>query len=326
MQELLDKQPELFNIILDIIVANGPSVIFDVYGNSIFAFLFQAGSLEDRVRLTKAISGHIVEGLRELVTSKLLQNMIEVSRNEPEVATLIAESIPTSQIRHLSIDKHANHGIQFILNHFPIESSRRFAQEIIQNVSFICNERYGCYVAQRAFDVALNNNDHSLQRQMIMIMLRYVEEIFTNNFGNYFAQYVLKKCSSSLCCLLSRALIGKVEQLAMHKYASNIIEVCLDKYDAVALRQVLYYELSKPATTSKLIKDKFGIFVLLKSIHIFHDDHHTGVIDNVLRQYTLAKSTGKGMKVLQAIRDVRPDLYRRAEDKSNNSALGGSRY
>ena len=104
----------------------------------------------------------------------------------------------------------------------------------------------------------------------------------------------MRRGSVEVANQIGRSLRGKIESFSIHQYASNFIESCLKRSDATGLYANLYQELSVPSVTARLMKDKYGIFVLVQAILAFRDIKQSGIIVNVLRIYDLAKSTSKG--------------------------------
>jgi len=97
-------------------------------------------------------------------------------------------------------------------------------QPVIDHVFELCVHTYGCRVIQRILE-------HCLEKQTRPIIDQILAEIHTltkNEFGNYVIQHILEhgKFQGDKNKIV-KSIKGKVIELSNHKFASNVVEKCL---------------------------------------------------------------------------------------------------
>ncbi|EPS64235.1 hypothetical protein M569_10548, partial [Genlisea aurea] len=119
-------------------------------------------------------------------------------------------------------------------------------------------------------------------------ILESVSSLARDQYGNYVTQHVLERGKAEERRDVVVKLSGSVVQLSQHKFASNVIEKCIEYGDAAA-RGVLVKEMQM------MMKDQFANYVVQKVVEKSCGDEKEallGMIRNhltTLRKYTYGK-------------------------------------
>lgn len=96
---------------------------------------------------------------------------------------------------------------------------------------------------------------------MILAIIQHAPDISKESYGNYVIQHLLEKGSEEDKDNVVRSLQGRLSELSCHKFASNVIEKCIQ---SATLDQFLRMtqEIFSSASFFNIMTDKFGNFVI----------------------------------------------------------------
>jgi len=97
-------------------------------------------------------------------------------------------------------------------------------QPVIERTCELCIHTYGCRVIQRV----LENCEDQFTRPIIDQILADIQNLTKDQFGNYVIQHILEhgKHQEDKNRVI-KSIKGKVLELSNHKFASNVVEKCL---------------------------------------------------------------------------------------------------
>ena len=149
-------------------------------------------------------------------------------------------------------------------------------------VSQLCVHTYGCRVIQRILE-----NCHERQTRLILdSILSHIHILIKDQFGNYVIQHILEQGKSPEDKnRIVKSIKGKVIDLSNHKFASNVVEKCLefgsekDRKDIIdEFLESHNYDLSEEIMTLggpqmngalyTMMKDRYGNYVIQKCIEV----------------------------------------------------------
>ncbi|KAJ7962661.1 Pumilio [Quillaja saponaria] len=127
-------------------------------------------------------------------------------------------------------------------------------------VTALSSHPYGCRVIQRVLE---HCSDEQLIRGIVDEILESACVLAQDQYGNYVTQHVLQRGKlherRQIICKLS----GKILEMSRHKYASNVIEKCLEHGDA-ADRELLIEEIIGKSEENNYLLDQFANYVVQK--------------------------------------------------------------
>ena len=106
-------------------------------------------------------------------------------------------------------------------------------------------------------------------QKLLKIINPNVINLCQDQYGNYVIQHLLQNRRGDKCKEIYETLKGRILEMSMHKFASNVIERCLH-FGTKEQKDDIINEIIAPKGENKhdplvtLVKDKFGNYVIQK--------------------------------------------------------------
>ncbi|KAM5553752.1 hypothetical protein ABKV19_025806 [Rosa sericea] len=264
----------------------------DVFGNYVIQKFFEYGSPQQRKDLANQLSGQILPLSLQMYGCRVIQKALDVIELEQK-ARLVHEL--DGQVMRCVRDQNGNHVIQKCIEGIPTEKIGFIISAFHDQVATLSMHPYGCRVIQRVLEHCTNE----LQCQFIVDeILDSVCALAQDQYGNYVSQHVLERGKPHERSRIISKLSGHIVQLSQHKFASNVVEKCLEYGDA-AERELLIREIVGPNDGNDnlliMMKDQFANYVVQKALEICTDSQRTILINRIrahthaLKKYTYGK-------------------------------------
>ncbi|XP_076908465.1 pumilio homolog 5-like [Bidens hawaiensis] len=274
------------------VLPNASSLITDVFGNYVIQKFFEYGTGEQRRELANQLEGQILPLSLQMYGCRVIQKALDVIELEQKVK-LVREL--DGHVLRCVHDQNGNHVIQKCIESIPIEKIKFVISSFRGQVAALSTHPYGCRVIQRV----LEHSTDELQSQFIVDeILESVYTLSQDQYGNYVTQHVIKRGKPEERSQIVNRLAGHVVQLSQHKFASNVIEKCLEYGDSKA-RGILIDEIIGVGDNSDnllaMVKDQFANYVVQKVLQTCTDDQRKLLLDrikihlNSLKKYTYGK-------------------------------------
>lgn len=128
---------------------------------------------------------------------------------------------------------------------------------------------------------------------------RCTSQLVQDQYGNYVIQHILERGRAADKSLVIDKIRGQVLQLSKHKFASNVVEKCVD-YGSKRDRQLLIEEVLQPRPDGTLplvtmMKDQYANYVIQKMLDVVDDDQRELLVNKIkphlqsLKKYTYGK-------------------------------------
>lgn len=246
MQQIISKaQPDELNTILSYLLPNIAILMVDVYGNYICQTLFHNCSANHRLSILQHLQPALVDISFNPRGTHALQNLIAMMNMREEEE--IYQAAFKGHIVKMSKDLNASHVVQRLL----VTVSNRY---------FITREVKGC-VEELALDklgvcvIKKCCNDSVIMNEVLGKALMLMQ----HPYGNYALQTVIdlwgEEASHEFIC----AIQGRVSQLCLQKFASNVIEKALK---VEVIRKCIIRELLTNNKVQELLSSQYGSYVL----------------------------------------------------------------
>lgn len=204
---------------------------------------------------------------------RVVQKFIEVLDLEKQLE--IIDEIK-DQAKQCTYDLYGNHVIQALVTKVPYPHINFIQQCALDNCIAFCMHTYGCRVIQRIFE---NWPSEAIQPLYDAIKEFDLLELSKDQFGNYVIQMILEKANQpEINHLVSQALASNTRKLSIHKFASNVVEKCIE-HCTDDDKQTLVWSLlgdSEAAETDselyKIMDNKYGNYVVQKAIEKSTDE------------------------------------------------------
>jgi hypothetical protein len=164
-------------------------------------------------------------------------------------------------------DQNGNHVIQKAIERCPAERIKFVYQSFVGNVQHLSLHSYGCRVIQRC----LERQDWYPAKNLIMKELHdsMQQGMIADSYGNYVVQHVVEKGTPMDKQHVFSIVIQDLESYSKHKFASNVVEKCIEHSDDQWRRDLMSALISQDhrrgdgdSVLSGLVKDNFGNYVI----------------------------------------------------------------
>ncbi|KAI7747072.1 hypothetical protein M8C21_002508 [Ambrosia artemisiifolia] len=274
------------------VLPNASRLITDVFGNYVIQKFFEYGTGEQRRELAVQLEGQILPLSLQMYGCRVIQKALDVIELEQKVK-LVREL--DGHVLRCVHDQNGNHVIQKCIESIPMENIRFVISSFRGQVPALSMHPYGCRVVQRV----LEHSTDELQSQFIVDeILESVYTLAQDQYGNYVTQHVIKRGKPEERSQIVHKLAGRVVQLSQHKFASNVIEKCLEYCDSEA-RGILIEEIVGHGDDSDnllaMVKDQFANYVIQKVLQTCTGDQRELLLGrikihlNSLKKYTYGK-------------------------------------
>lgn len=192
-------------------------------------------------------------------------------------------------------DQNGNHVIQKCIECVPSERIGFIISAFRGQVASLSMHPYGCRVIQRV----LEHCTDELQSQFIVDeILDSVCTLAQDQYGNYVTQHVLERGKPQERSQIIKNLSGQVIKMSQHKFASNVVEKCLDYGDAASRELLISEVIGQNEGNDNLLvmmKDQYANYVVQKILEKCTENQRDLLLGrirvhlNALKKYTYGK-------------------------------------
>lgn len=243
---------------------NAIPLMTDVFGNYVIQKFFDHGHQDHKRQLANKMRGQVLNLSLQMYGCRVVQKALEhvlVDQQKMLVGEL------ENHVLKCVKDQNGNHVIQKAIERCPSEAIRFVYTAFLGQVQHLSLHPYGCRVIQRC----LERQDHFPSRPMIMSELHEgLQSMIADQYGNYVVQHVVEKGGPGDQQHVFQIVIRGLEGYSKHKFASNVVEKCIENANDSWRREVVNVLVSNQrrgegeSVLVGLIKDNFGNYVIRK--------------------------------------------------------------
>ena len=243
---------------------NSIPLMTDVFGNYVIQKFFDHGHQEHKKLLASKMRGQVLNLSLQMYGCRVVQKALEHILVEQQAA-LIGEL--ENHVLKCVKDQNGNHVIQKAIERCAPETIGFIYRAFLDQVQHLSLHPYGCRVIQRCLERPewfpakpriLTELHSSMQQGMI-----------ADQYGNYVVQHVVQKGDPQDKAQVFRLVIAGLEGYSKHKFASNVVEKCIEFSDDLWRREVVNVLTAADQRRSEgdttlvsMIKDNFGNYVI----------------------------------------------------------------
>ena len=242
-----------------------PKLVHDMHGNLVVQAFLEHGSAAQRAYVYEhALRGNV--GVLSLHPSgcRVVQRALE--RVEPATRSAMARELEHTVLKCVT-DQNGNHVVQKCIETADPPEAVQFMLDAFRGqVVPLARHPYGCRVLQRIIE-------HCTAAQaapLVDELLAAVDTMLTDQFGNYVVQHVMTGGTPRQRRAVVRATRGRVLELSRHKFASNVMEKCVEFGDPADCDSTIVAELlhAGGAPLLALATDPYGNYVVQKLLDV----------------------------------------------------------
>ncbi|KAK4488963.1 hypothetical protein RD792_004754 [Penstemon davidsonii] len=291
-QKLENCSVEEKELVFREVLPHASKLMTDVFGNYVIQKFFEHGTYQQRKELASQLSGHMLPLSLQMYGCRVIQKALEVIELDQK-RELVLEF--DGHVMRCVRDQNGNHVIQKCIECLPTDKIDFIISAFRGQVAMLSTHPYGCRVIQRVLE---HCSDDLRCQSIIDEILESSYDLAQNQYGNYVTQHVLERGKPLERSQIISKLSGKVVRMSQHKYASNVVEKCLEFGDT-SERELLIEEILVQSEDNDsllaMMKDQFANYVVQKILDISNDRHREILLNRVqihldaLKKYTYGK-------------------------------------
>jgi hypothetical protein len=295
-------------MVFEEILPSALQLMTDVFGNYVIQKFFEHGTPDQKRVLGDALQGHVLSLSLQMYGCRVVQKALEVIGTEQQ-AKLVSEL--DSHVLKCIKDQNGNHVIQKVIEQVPPQLVMFVVDTFHGKVCSLAMHPYGCRVIQRILEHCSQwtNRPNAAEDPGVAAQLSVLDELLSetpklvqDQYGNYVVQHVLEHGRPEDKGEIIRHLRGRIVVLSQHKFASNVIEKCVQHggYDD---RQMILEEIvsDRPPQGTRLMpleimmKDPYANYVVQKILDVCDSAQRELLISKIkphvasLKKYTYGK-------------------------------------
>lgn len=246
---------------------NAIPLMTDVFGNYVIQKFFDHGHQDHKKMLANKMRGQVLNLSLQMYGCRVVQKALEHILVEQQGA-LVGEL--ENHVLKCVKDQNGNHVIQKAIERCSPETIGFIYQAFLGQVQHLSLHPYGCRVIQRC----LERPEWFPSKPRILAELHdsMQQGMIADQYGNYVVQHVVQKGSLMDKNHVFRIVLQGLEGYSKHKFASNVVEKCIEHSDDMWRRDVVNILTAADQRRSEgdttlvsMIKDNFGNYVIRKS-------------------------------------------------------------
>jgi hypothetical protein len=246
---------------------NSIPLMTDVFGNYVIQKFFDHGHQEHKKLLANKMRGQVLTLSLQMYGCRVVQKALEHILVEQQAA-LVAE-LENHVIKCVK-DQNGNHVIQKAIERCAPETIGFIYRAFHDQVQHLSLHPYGCRVIQRCLE--RTESFPAKPRILAELHASMQQGMIADQYGNYVVQHVVQKGDPRDKAQVFRLVIAGLEGYSKHKFASNVVEKCIEFSDDHWRREVVNVLTAADQRRSEgdttlvsMIKDNFGNYVIRKS-------------------------------------------------------------
>ena len=299
----------------------------DVFGNYAVQKILDEKDNDKNQYIVKSLKSKFMDLTTHMYGCRVVQKILDVV--SVETIDEIAKELSPDYTRCIE-DQNGNHVIQKLIEKFNDKQREELIDVILDKVFEFSIHQYGCRVIQKIFDYCSDDERIKILKQINNP--KSIIELCQDQYGNYVIQHLLETKKGENCNDIYNALKGRIFDMAIHKYASNVIEKCLNNGTKEQKDSLINEILSKNDNVHDslitLVKDKFGNYVIQKMIEYSEPEQKEAIIQKIISSGALKKKDNFSKHVISCIDKLGYDINTRKKkpmnETSNNMNLGNN--
>lgn len=257
LQNIILKNPELLrNIFFPRILEHIKELSNGQFSNYLIKKIFQFLSEDLILKLIQTLKPIIEQIGTNQYGTRVLQDLIDYLSSEKLFVSFINIILPYVKI--LIVDLNGSHII------YKLIVTKSKYVKIIENiiclqVKDIAITRKGCNFLKKYFDFANEKDLINIKKNI----LKNLNEIITDQYGNYVIQSIFTKEGSPLEEDFISEISKNIIFYSNNKFSSNAVEKC---FENSKMKNIVLNQFLKPEIFENIIMDEFGNYVIQKAI------------------------------------------------------------
>lgn len=274
-KKLLKGHPSVIKDILEGLETSLPEIMCNMYGNYLCSSAFQACSVSQRLRMLEISCRSLCYVAKDRWGTHAVQSLLSLLCTREEMSILTPAI--KDHIVELCCHQHGSHVMVRALVSLGIPCPDVVIGTIASNMRAIAHNPHGLAVLKRVISLAQPGEQ---RRQLLRELSHHAVDLVQGPFGNYAVQHAIEEWGGAECESIIKALQGRLLQLSIQKFSSNVVELLL-RHAPQEAQQKLVLELGSPERAEVLMSTVYGQYVARQLLQVIGPDRRP-VLEAVL--------------------------------------------
>ncbi|KAI8634834.1 ARM repeat-containing protein [Xylariaceae sp. FL1651] len=273
---------------------NALQLMKDVFGNYVIQKFFEHGNQVQKKIIAAQMKGKVAELSIQMYSCRVVQKALEHVLVEQQ--TEIVEEL-RPDIMKIVKDQNGNHVVQKVIQMVPRLCIPFIMDAFRGQIEPLASHNYGCRVIQRILE-----HGTDAERKSLMIDLHScATKLIMDQYGNYVTQHIIAHGEPEDRSIMIRHVIDRLLLLSKHKFASNVVEKCIE-FGTVEERRAIRIKLTAmngdgTSPLQLMMKDQFGNYVVQKMMQYLDGPERQSFVDEMRPQFATLKKQGTGRQI-----------------------------
>ncbi|KAL1551875.1 pumilio 5-like isoform X2 [Salvia divinorum] len=291
-QKLENCSVEEKELVFKEVLPHASKLMTDVFGNYVIQKFFEYGTFEQRKELASQLSRQMLPLSLQMYGCRVIQKALEVIEVDQKTELVLELD---GHVMRCVRDQNGNHVVQKCIECVPPEKIDFIISAFRGQVAALSTHPYGCRVIQRVLE---HCSDDLCCRPIVDEIMESAYDLAHDQYGNYVTQHVLERGKPFERSQIIQKLYGRIVSMSQHKYASNVVEKCLEYGDTTECDCLIEEILAQPEDGDNLLmmmKDQYANYVVQKIIDISNENQRERLLNCIqlhlvaLKKYTYGK-------------------------------------
>ena len=234
-------------------------IMKDRNGNYFLKDLFKKCSSQQRIDVLNEISYEFFSLSIHQYSTHPIQCLIELSKENEESKIINSLFFNIENFLNICLNSNGSFVIQKIISTIP-ENKREIINKLfIKFFKVLVCDMYGVCILKKFVKHSIN-----FYHKIIFALFQEFEKICENQYGNYFAQFILEIWwNKKEIFWIKNSIIKNFLKFSKNQYASHVCETFINLITPQERKMILKF-LIENKSYYLLINDKYGIFVINK--------------------------------------------------------------
>lgn len=265
-KKLLKAHPSVIQDILEGLEAELPEIMCNMYGNYLCSAAFQSCSVAQRLRMLEISSRNLLMIAKDRWGTHAMQSLLSlVCTNDEQRILLLALK---EHAVELSLDQHGSHVVQRAIISLGTPCPDALLHDLTLALWKVAYSPHGLCVLKRCISQTRSGPG---QQHLIQEMSKQALDLVQSPYGNYVVQHSLQEWGVEMCRPMIQALRGKLLQLSLQKFSSNVVEYLLQVAPPEGTLWVeVVSELAKREQSHVLMSTVYGMHVARELLKVLN--------------------------------------------------------
>lgn len=282
-RSLVRGGPEVAEVIFRKAEGSFAELVRDQYGNYLSQKILEVATATQFDSLFAALAPQLQTLAQDVHGTRAVQKVVEQAIGRGKVAELL-EALPGDFVEQLARSVTGFHVIVKMLEALPAPEAEELLERLCgtpEKALALGADQWGCCVLKRCID----RSEGAMRQKIADAITDNTAKLIEDAFGNYVVQHLILTRPSPNVTKIIDALKGRIFELSLQKFSSNVLEKCLvnaaDRDRNKIINEILNPPNVVPSEAVRmLLFHTFGNYVFQQALEVSKDPQFSLLVEH----------------------------------------------